>query len=317
MNRKLPDYYLTKDNITFFLIFVFIFSLIFVNVFTPFQGAWYNMKHYSRLQLFTDTLLIVTGGSVIMTMSRILMYHINKRFPLTHLRFWLWQIAEILLIASLYTIICHYVVGDERDFSEIFARSLIYIPLILIIPIAISILYFGIKDKDEKITALNDFVAEDMVLDNHITAPKNSDTEQIAKSVADVSTQVQTIENATRNRIINFFDERDELQISLKTSNIYYLESAENYVHIYYKNKENVERYTLRNTLKKQQEKLEKNGFIRCHRSYLVNFSNIMLLRKDKDGPYLDFGVSGISQIPVSKTYLESVTTYFIQNSDD
>ena len=39
MNQKIPEYYLTKDNITFYLVFVFFFSLLFVNIFTPFHGA--------------------------------------------------------------------------------------------------------------------------------------------------------------------------------------------------------------------------------------------------------------------------------------
>ena len=103
----------------------------------------------------------------------------------------------------------------------------------------------------------------------------------------------------------------------MRLDHIYYIESAENYVHIYYRNKEAVERFTLRSSLKKQQDKLEKYGFIRCHRSYLVNFANILLLRKDKDGPYLDFGEVGLQQIPISKTYLDAVTAYFIQNSDE
>ena len=155
----------------------------------------------------------------------------------------------------------------------------------------------------------NDFSEEDMVLDNHLTiAPKTSQV---------VEKQEIQAENPVPSKIVNFFDEKNELQLSLRLDHIYYIESAENYVNIYYRNKENIERFTLRSSLKKQQEKLEKNGFIRCHRSYLVNFANILLLRKDKDGPYLDFGETGLQQIPISKTYLEAVTAYFIQNSEE
>ena len=107
------------------------------------------------------------------------------------------------------------------------------------------------------------------------------------------------------------------MQLSLRLDHIYFLESAENYVNIYYRNKENTERFILRSSLKKQQEKLEKYRFLRCHRSYLVNFDNILLLRKDKDGPYLDFGVANLPQIPVSKTYLDAVTAYFISNREE
>lgn len=318
MDKKIPDYYLSKNNITFFLIFLFLFSLIFVNVFTPFQGAWYNISSYTRLQLFSDTLIIVTGGLLVLLISRVIMKQFHKRHPLTFLRYWIWQIVEVILIAFLYTFINRYIVGDNRDFSEIFVRSIIYVPLIMVIPVVISILYFGIKDREEQLSALNDFVSDDLVLDNHITQPKRETTNNNTEPTYN-STDIQELinESTTKNKIINFFDEKDELQISLKNENIYYLETSENYIHIYYKNKDSVERYTLRSSMKKQSEKLEKYGFIRCHRSYLVNFQNIVMMRKDKDGPYLDFGVVGIAPIPVSKTYLESVTQYFIQNSED
>ena len=336
MNQKIPEYYLTKDNITFYLVFVFFFSLLFVNIFTPFHGAWYNIEHFTRAKLFTDTLIIVCSGTLVLTISKIIMYHVNKRNNINYLQYLTWLILEVLLIAFLYTTIVHFAVGDTRDFSEIFTRAVIYVPTIIVIPSIIAHLYFSTRYKDEKISKLesansqsvaqqlpkeeedsfsNDFSGEDFILDNHVTVSNSAEpsVEQPVKEVgAEPAPDIQTT-----NRIINFFDEKEELQLSLRVDHIYYIESAENYVNIYYKNKENTERFTLRSTLKKQQEKLEKYGFVRCHRSYLVNFANILLLRKDKDGPYLDFGVPNMPQSPVSKTYLDSVTAYFINNSEE
>ena len=344
LQKKIPDYYVTKDNITFFLIFVFAYSLLFVNIFTPFHGAWYNIQHYTRAQLFTDTLIIVTGGSIVLTISRIIMHYIHKKKPINYLQYWTWHVVEVFCLAILYTLIVQLVTKDTREFSEIFARAVIYVPTILIIPVIITLLYFSTREKDAKISVLesqqsdsstsnstnenidnqiikddniqekdfsfpDDFTEEDMVLDNHLT--------EASKPLLVSEKQEIPVENTISSKIINFFDDKEELQLSLRLDHIYYIESAENYVNIYYKNKENIERFTLRSSLKKQQEKLEKNGFIRCHRSYLVNFANILLLRKDKDGPYLDFGESGLKQIPISKTYLDAVTAYFIQNSDE
>ena len=344
LQKKIPDYYVTKDNIFFFLIFVFVYSLLFVNIFTPFHGAWYNIQHYTRAQLFTDTLIIVTGGSIALMISRMIMYYVHKKKPINYLQYWSWQVVEVFCLAILYTLIVQLVTKDTREFSEIFARAVIFVPTILIIPVIISLLYFSTREKDEKISALesqksdstasnnnnedidnhiikenniqekdfsfpDDFSSDDMVLDNHLTE---------ASIPPSVPEKTETpAENTLSSKIINFFDDKEELQLSLRLDHIYYIESAENYVHIYYKNKENIERFTLRSSLKKQQDKLEKYGFIRCHRSYLVNFANILLLRKDKDGPYLDFGESGLKQIPISKTYLDAVTAYFIQNSDE
>lgn len=347
LNKNIPDYYATKDNILFYVIFVFFFSLLFVNIFTPFQGAWYNLQHFSRTHLFTNTLIIVTGGSIVLAISRAILYRTHKRHPLTYLQYWSWHIIEIFLIAFLYAIIVHFAVGDTREFSEIFGRAVVFVPMILIFPTIFTLLYLGTKDKDEKINALeakqagnnngnvtesqnipsnqnteeeesfsDDFVGDEFILDNHLTAESPKQTPQVA-SAQTAAEMTETPENNTHSKIINFFDDKDELLLSLRLDNIYYVESAENYVNIYYRNKESVERFTLRSSLKKQQEKLEKYGFIRCHRSYLVNFANILLMRKDKDGPYLDFGEPGLQPIPISKTYLDSVTAYFINNSEE
>jgi len=338
INDKIPKYYVTKDNITIYLIFLFFYSLLFVNIFTPFQGAWYNIQHYTRTQLFTDTLIIVSGGTLIMLISRLLMYNVNKKNTISYLQYFAWLLLEVLLIAFLYALIVHFAVRDTRDFSEIFTRSVIFVPTILVIPAIISHLYFGSRYKDEKISELessqsqavasttpssaeemsftNEFVGEEFILDNHVTASEKSEL-PVEQHVEEPKNDSPIEPPVSNNKIVNFFDEKGELQLSLRIDNIYYIESAENYVNIYYKNKEKTERFTLRSSLKKQQEKLEKYGFIRCHRSYLVNFSNILLLRKDKDGPFLDFGESGLQAIPVSKTYLDAVTAYFISNSEE
>ncbi len=350
IRKNIPEYYVTRDNIIFFLIFVFVYSLLFVNIFTPFQGAWYNVQHYTRAQLFTDTLIITTGGTIVLLISRIIMYYVHKSKPLSHLQYWFWQVVEIFCIAFLYALIVHFVTKDTREFSDIFARAVIFVPTILIIPVIITLLYFSTREKDEKISALESqkvesntssnikeqsgdekvntsakdnefsisdvFAGDDMILDNHLTGTEGSPQSPSASSAVNEKPDSAT-ESPAMSKIVNFFDEKNELQLSLRLDHIYYIESAENYVHIYYRNKESVERFTLRSPLKKQQEKLEKYGFIRCHRSFLVNFANILLLRKDKNGPYLDFGQDGLQQIPISKTYLDAVTAYFIQNSDE
>ena len=333
LSKHIPDYYTTRDNISLYLIVLFVFSLLFVNVFTPFQGAWYNIQHYTRAQLFTDTLIIVAGGTLLLTISRIVMHYTHRSKPLNYLQYIAWLVLEVFFIAFLYAIIVHYIVGDNREFSDIFTRAVIFVPTIIVSPTVITHLYISSRNKDEKIEALEaqqsqlassappqeddtEFTDDEFILDNHLTQSDGT------PNTPNPSTETEKSEATTEpspavSKIINFFDEKDELQLSLRLDHIYFLESAENYVNIYYRNKENTERFILRSSLKKQQEKLEKYRFLRCHRSYLVNFDNILLLRKDKDGPYLDFGVANLPQIPVSKTYLDAVTTYFISNSEE
>ncbi len=328
MKRKIPKYCVSKDNTIYYLVFLFFFSLLFINIFTPFKGAWYNQQNYTRLQLFTDTLVIITGGTVVLMISRWIMYYVHKKKGLTLFWYIFWLIIEIPFLALLYALICNFAVGDNREFGEILVRAIVYVPLLYVIPTLISQLFFNMMDKIEKLKVLSeieseDFVGDEYILDNHITPNSKKDFDLTLPRILNNEISISNIksegtDNETDiNRKFNFLDEKGELQISLKLSNIYYLESAENYINIYYNNKDSVERFTMRSTLKKQYDKLEKYAFIRCHRSYVVNFNNIMLLIREKDGTYLDFGIKGLERIPISKTYLEAVTQYFIQNGGD
>ena len=88
------------------------------------------------------------------------MYHTHKKKPISYLQYWSWQIVEVFCIAFLYTLIVHFVTKDTREFSEIFARAVIFVPTILIIPVIITLLYCGTRAKDEKISALESQKAE-------------------------------------------------------------------------------------------------------------------------------------------------------------
>ena len=94
------------------------------------------------------------------------------------------------------------------------------------------------------------------------------------------------------------------LKFSIKKENLLYLESAENYVNICYLNKGKVSKYLLRDTLKKIEESFSGTEIIRCHRSYMVNFEKVKVIRKDRDGLKLEFDNPSVTDIPVSKTYV-------------
>ncbi len=292
VNKYIADYLIDRNNIILYLIIVFFFSVIFVNVFTPFQGAWYYADDVNHYQLFMYSLIIVFGGILVMAASRAIMIHVHKKYPLTYLQLFAWAVFEFILIGILYTLCCRWGLHDTRNFSLIFGRSLIFIPVILVIPTTITILYLSVKERDRIISEL-----------------RSAKPEEVNGSSVATPSPAPIVEST--NDIINFTDDKGELKLSVRTDCIYYLEASDNYINIYYRSKEAVEHFLLRSSMKKQDELLSQRGFVRCHRSYMVNFSKVALLRKDKNGPYLDLGESGIKEIPISKTYLESVTKHF------
>lgn len=295
MNKNIPSYLVERNNTILYLIFVMFFSLAFVNIFRPFKGAWYNTHDVAKYQLFFASVIIVLGGIFIMSLSRFLMSVVHHKHPLTYIQYGAWLILEMTVIAMVYSLISHYALTDSRPFALIFGRAIVNVPLILLIPGTIGYLYFGIKERDIVISSLSN---------PNLDTASNVDYQQ-----------GRSLKKDFTNDIINFIDEKGDLKLSVKTYYIYFLEASDNYVYIYYMNKDEITRFLLRSSMKKQENHLIKYGFVRCHRSYIVNFAKVVLMRKDKDGPYLDLGQKSIKEIPVSKTYLEQVTNHFSYES--
>jgi len=145
------------------------------------------------------------------------------------------------------------------------------------LPYSVSWLYFSWRDKKEQI-------------------------ERLAEG--------QALPASTRN-MIPFYDDKGILKLSVKKENLLYLESAENYVSICYLNKDKVSKYLLRDTLKKIEETFSGTEIVRCHRSYMVNFEKVRVIRRDRDGLKLGFDNPLVMDIPVSKTYISTVMETF------
>ena len=108
-------------------------------------------------------------------------------------------------------------------------------------------------------------------------------------------------EAANKLSVFSFYDEKHE--------------SADNYVCIWYLNKGVLTKFMLRNSLKSIEESLDETNVLRCHRSYMVNFDQVKVIRREKDGIYLELGVEKVPDIPISKTYSEKVTHWFMTYS--
>jgi DNA-binding LytR/AlgR family response regulator len=59
------------------------------------------------------------------------------------------------------------------------------------------------------------------------------------------------------------------------------------------------------------EESFSGTEIVRCHRSYIVNFEKVKVIRKDKDGLKLEFDNPTMADIPVSKTYVNTVMQTF------
>ena len=76
-------------------------------------------------------------------------------------------------------------------------------------------------------------------------------------------------------------------------------------------NKGQLTKFMLRNSLKAIEESLADTNVLRCHRSFMVNFDQVKVIRREKEGVYLELGIEKVPDIPISKTYSEKVTRWF------
>ena len=92
-------------------------------------------------------------------------------------------------------------------------------------------------------------------------------------------------------------------------STVLYISAEENYVNIFYMEKDKLRKFVLRNTMKNLEQTCTQNGLFRCHRSYYINRRHVSSIRKDKDNIILaELDSQERIHIPVSKRYYESLS---------
>jgi LytTr DNA-binding domain len=273
--KPIPSYLNEKQNIIRLILFTSLFALVFINTYSPFGAdRWYNL---TSLEFFTYSSLVILIGVLVVVISRIIMYHLCKRQIINIWQYLLWIFAEVFSMAMVYAISEKFFLKDSRLFSDLLRNSSRNTALVLLLPYSVLWLYFSWRDKKEQIEKLEEL-------------PLFSENSR---------------------DMIPFYDEKGVLKFSVKKENLLYLESAENYVNICYLNKGKVSKYLLRDTLKKIEETFSGTEIIRCHRSYMVNFEKVKVIRKDRDGLKLEFDNPSVTDIPVSKTYVNTVMQTF------
>lgn len=273
--KPIPHYLIEKQNIVRLVLFTSLFALVFINIYSPFGvDRWFNL---TKLEFFTYSSLTILTGVLVVVISRIIMYKVCKRHTINIWQYLLWIFAEIFLMALSYAFFEKFILKDFRIFTDLVRISSRHTALVLLLPYSVLWLYFSWRDKQEQIDRL---------------------------------ANIHAFSANTRN-MIPFYDDKGILKFSIKKENLLYLESAENYVSICYLNKGKVSKYLLRDTLKKTEENFYGTEIIRCHRSYMVNFEKVKVIRKDKDGLKLEFDNPSVTDIPVSKTYVNSVMQTF------
>ena len=130
-------------------------------------------------------------------------------------------------------------------------------------------------------------------------------------NMQDVVTEETPDEGATDQKF-TLFDNNGVLKLSVSSANLYYVESDDNYIKVWYSdNKGNLQTYMLRCRLKTVEESFAGSDLLRCHRKFIVNMGKVKVLQKVGATYEITLDNEAIAPIPVTKTYIEAVLQRF------
>lgn len=288
MNNPIPPFIYKKSNQTTMIIFVPIFALVFIYMYSPFDFdrldvkflSWLNISRELAVQLIT-ILMILVGMSVV-AISRWIMNGYAKEHEISYSKYISWVALEILIMTVIFTVAAYFT-DTGKSIATLFQNSLVKTILILLIPYVMCYVYFIWQEKVAQYRNLKEMLDLD--------------------------------EQALKTAYVQIFDEKGEMRLSVRRENLLLIESADNYVCVWYINNNAPKKVLVRNTLKKIVDQLASTHIQRCHRSYVVNLDLIKVLRREKEGVFIELGVEGVPNVPVSKTYAESVKKWLMNDS--
>lgn len=283
---RLPKYLLEKYQLISTVFCTALFSLIFLLLSVPFSNnAWFAL---GTNRMFLFTLLFFILSAIIVVESKYLMYTRRAR-EFTILQYILWCAAEVIAISMLYAIFTveslrlGYLESGDPRFMPHFFSAIVYVSVSLGVPYALCALHFTVVDKDNTIRLMNyGNVVSDTPIERH------------------------------EEKRITLFDNNGVLKFSINSENLYYIESDDNYIKVWYTDTSaEMKQYMLRCRLKTVEDSFADSELVRCHRKYIVNITKVQILRAEKDGYRVDLGLDNQDPIPVSKTYEQNFLTRF------
>lgn len=275
-NDTVPKQMLQRRFLLHSVLFVSLFSMLFMAIYQPFSNTtWFGFSSWKQAGV---TVLFYMVAVPTLIVSKLLLSGISNLHSITVKRFLMWHVAEFILIATEYYLftVC-FKLGLSRELPQLLIRIPSCVALILAIPYTIVWFYAQYKAKKEELELFK------------------------------VTHKRETMESA--HRLIQFRDSQGKHKMSLSEDSIFYIESQDNYVQIFYDLEGKLSSYLLRCSTQKIEEDLEGTGIVRCRRSFLVNTAKIARYGKEHGHLTVTLDHPSGKTITVTPAYYRAVLT--------
>jgi len=271
----LPKFLLKKKFMMESVVFVFVFSVIYMFLYKPFSATvWFGFSSW-RLALLTISYYAVAIS--VMIGSKFVLVAIQKRRDITAPAYALLVLVEFAILTFFYILFTVvFKITEVHLTFWLVCKTMGCTALILAIPYTFIVMHTanrGLRDENQMLRA-----------------------------------QLATAKTTKRGgRLIDLYDTFGTMKLSIEEDSIYYIESQDNYVKIFYELDGELVNYMLRCRTQKMEEMLEGTAIHRCHRSYFVNFSKIQYLDRGSKRAFITLSHPDVKPVPVSKTYYRTV----------
>ena len=275
-NNTVPKLMLQRRFLLQSVLFVSLFSMLFMALYQPFSNTtWFG---FNTLKQAGVTILFYLVAVPTLVASKLLLSEISTVHSITVKRFLEWNIAEFIIIATEYYIftVC-FRLGLSCELPKLFIRIPLCVALILAIPYTIVWFYAQYKAKKEELELFK------------------------------ITHKRETIESD--HKLIQFRDSQGKHKMSLSEDSIFYIESQDNYVQIFYNLEGKLSSYLLRCSTQKIEEDLAGTSIVRCRRSFLVNTAKIVRYGKEHGHFTITLDNPSGKTITVTPAYYRTILT--------
>jgi len=266
-----------KISLSFSLSIFFYFFIIF---FLPFGVGNYNPNHQYTLGFFLEIFLFFVPLLAFSLFNEFLLRPlILKKTSFKKIIIWnIW----VLFLLSTVLFITYNILGNWHDFKlNSYIEFLIQVSVVLLFPLVGVFFFFRYRSLQCQI--------------EHILTTKEIFLGE--------------------NQLIEFKGQGSKDQITLSLINFLYGKSQDNYVELYYLEKEQLKKFLIRSPISNLSKSINNLVIVRCHRSYIVNLLQVTAVKGGNHEITLNID-SFDSIIPVSKSYQDSTleTLHKIKN---
>jgi Response regulator of the LytR/AlgR family len=259
------------------VLFVSLFSMLFMSLYQPtlaYSTTWFGFHSWKQTGV---TALFYAVAINTLILSKLLLSAFSNRHDVAVKSILLWLIAEFFVIATEYYLFTVIFKLGSVQIPQLLLRIPLCVALILAIPYSIIWFYAQYKAKKEEL---------ELFKVTHKRAIIESD-----------------------HRLIQFRDSQGKHKMSLSEDSIFYIESQDNYVQIFYNLDGKLSSYLLRSTSQKIEEDLTGTSIVRCRRSFLVNTSKIVRWGKEHGHFTITLDNPSGKAITVTPAYYRTILT--------